>query len=150
MNREVTENHTLNYTLGVIIKHTERRSHKSRYDLSSVAQLFFVLLSNVVCVDIHHLDDILMSHPQAVSISPPLSLFLSLPHVGHHFINKTPTSLSKHAPACHGDRWPTHTHRRAHTHTGTGDLCGMLHAHRQKPPTGFCAHSPNECTRIHL
>lgn len=49
---------------------------------------FSVLLSNVVCADIHHLDDILMSHPQAVSISPTLSLFLSFPHVGHHFINK--------------------------------------------------------------
>lgn len=60
--------------------HTEKRSRKSRYDLSSIAQLLFsffvfVLLSNVVCTDIHHLDDILMSHPQAVSISPPLSLF---------------------------------------------------------------------------
>lgn len=87
------KNHTRNYTLGVIMKHTrKKRSHKSRYDLSSVAQLFFCTSSNVVRADIHHLDDILMSHPRAVSISPPpLShFFLSLPHVGHHFINKPP------------------------------------------------------------
>lgn len=76
MNTEVPgkKPHAQPHTRSHYTTHTEKRSHKSRYDLSSVAQLFFVLLSNVVRADIHHLDDILMSHPRAVSISPPLSL----------------------------------------------------------------------------
>lgn len=40
----------------------------------------FVVLSNVARVDIHHLDDILMSHPQAVSISPHLTFSLPPTH----------------------------------------------------------------------
>lgn len=81
MNTEVPENHTRDYTLGVIMKHTRKNARTSPdttcHPLRSCFFLFFVfvLLSNVVCTDIHHLDDILMSHPQAVSISPPLSLF---------------------------------------------------------------------------